>query len=88
MSKYIEAEWLESRVRDVTLANGALHGCIDKLELIEAPSIDIVCCGECEFEWTQKCPPHRMGLIHDESDYCSYGIRRNKDARSNITVHK
>ena len=45
-------------------------------KLYDAPSIDIVHCRECEFEWTQKCPPHRMGLIHDESDYCSYGIRR------------
>lgn len=44
-------------------------------EIMVAPSIDIVRCGECEFEWTQKCPPHRMGLIHDENDYCSYGIR-------------
>lgn len=56
---------------------GRANGLRDAMiEIYDAPSIDIVHCCECEFEWTQKCPPHRMGLIHDESDYCSYGIRR------------
>lgn len=45
-------------------------------EVDSAPSIDVVFCNECEFENTRKCPPHRMGLIHDASDYCSYGIRK------------
>ena len=40
------------------------------------PGIDICFCRECKWEWTQTCPPHRMGLIHDENDYCSYGIRK------------
>ena len=44
--------------------------------MIDAPSIDIVFCNECKFENTRKCPPHRMGLIHDASDNCSYGIRK------------
>ena len=44
-----------------------------------APSIDICFCRECKWEWTQKCPPHRMGLIHDKNDYCSYGIRKGAD---------
>lgn len=40
------------------------------------PTIEIVRCPECKWEWTQKCPPHRMGLIHDSSDFCSYGVRK------------
>ena len=40
---------------------------------------EIVRCGECKWEWTQKCPPHRMGLIHDENDYCSYGVKKGAD---------
>ena len=44
--------------------------------LLDLSTTDIIHCGECELEWTQKCPPHRMGLIHEENDYCSYGIRK------------
>ena len=57
-------------------------GCYAVNELRKLPSadrpqvIDIIHCNECKWEWTQKCPPHRMGLIHDASDYCSYGIRK------------
>ena len=40
-----------------------------------APSIDLVRCKECKFENTRKCPPHRMGLIHEADDFCSYGER-------------
>ena len=47
--------------------------------MLDAPSIDICFCRECKWEWTQTCPPHRMGLIHDENDYCSYGIRKGED---------
>lgn len=57
---------------------------LNYLELVRtriegAPTIEICFCRECKWEWTQKCPPHRMGLIHDESDYCSYGIRKGAD---------
>ena len=77
MSRYIDAEWLKSRVCDVTLANGALHGCIDKLDLIEAPSIDVVTCGECKHflkyrDLPTKCVFH---LSHvNANDFCSYGL--------------
>ena len=79
-SRYIDAEWLlnffEPYPNDYQTPLGLLRACVD-----DAPSIDIVFCYECKFENTQKCLPHRMGLIHDESDYCSYGIRRTE--RSN-----
>ena len=79
MSRYIDADTLkyygnhigdeyEDRFHD---AQWAYRSDIDS-----APSIDIVFCYDCEFENTRKCPPHRMGLIHDATDYCSYGIRR------------
>ena len=78
MSRYIEVEptvadldhGLWGKDWDKALAEAIIR---------EAPSIDICFCSECKWEWTQKCPPHRMGLIHDESDYCSYGIRRADD---------
>ena len=49
MNLYISAKWLEERVHNVTLANGALHGCVDKLDIYNAPSIDICFCEECMY---------------------------------------
>ena len=72
MMRYIYAKWLLG-VAELS------KGIIDVDDVYNAPSIDICFCRECEREWTQKCPPHRMGLIHDENDYCSYGIRKGAD---------
>lgn len=69
MSKWVDVDALKANI------NTAFWSEIEKI-IDSAPSIDLVRCGECKWEWTQKCPPHRMGLIHDESDYCSYGIRK------------
>lgn len=76
--RYIESEWLKGRVHNVTLVNGALHGCIDKLDIHEAPSIDIVRCGECMHNgsYDTDCP---FGWRNGEwnlpkpCDFCSYG---------------
>lgn len=71
MSRYIESEWLQGRVHDVTLANGALHGCIDKLDIHEAPSIDIVHCRECIYRNNRKkCP---MRVFTGDNGFCSCG---------------
>ena len=75
MSRYIDAEWLKGRVHNVTLVNGALHGCIDKLDIHEAPSIDICFCRECKYVDTKKCPMYFMGLGYTDDDFCSYGCR-------------
>lgn len=78
MSRYIDGTWLLNffvgMPDDYTLTIGNLRSVVN-----DAPSIDICFCRECKWEWTQKCPPHHKGLIHDESDYCSYGIRRTDD---------
>ena len=49
-----------------------------KAYLDSEPHIDIVRCKECKWEWTKKCPPHRMGLIHEPDDFCSYGKREDE----------
>lgn len=72
-SRYIDAEWLCNELGDI---NMDIYTDEVKNYIDSAPSIDIVFCYDCEFENTRKCPPHRMGLIHDATDYCSYGIRR------------
>lgn len=50
-----------------------------RLFIKETSSVNIVYCEECKWEWTQKCPPHRMGLIHDSNDFCSFGIEKNDE---------
>ena len=70
MNRYIDA--------DKTLAYiSRLLGGLPFALLIEYEKngIDIVRCKECKFENTRKCPPHRMGLIHEPDDFCSYGER-------------
>lgn len=86
MNRYINANWLESEFNETNevsffYLNADSRETFEELKKIvkQAPSIDIVFCQECKFEWTQKCPWHHMGLIHDESDYCSGGIRRTDD---------
>lgn len=61
---------------------------VNKEELLKALELadKLVYCKDCKWEWTQKCPPHRMGLIHDESDYCSYGIRKGADDLGDCNV--
>ena len=87
MSRYIDAEWLKSRVHDVPLANGAIHGCVDKLDLIEAPSIDIVRCEECIYYSDGECKSgtlpfseysdmRNVWLTPKPTDFCSYGERK------------
>ena len=73
MSRYIDVEWLKGRVHNVTLANGALHGCIDKLDIHEAPSIDIVRCGECIYWKNSLCQAWHRVIPKD--GYCSIGER-------------
>lgn len=78
MSRYIDAEWLKGRVHNVTLVNGALHGCIDKLDIHEAPSIDIVRCQDCK-HWVYNfngCSRNPCTEPWYATDFCNYGERR------------
>jgi len=84
MSRWIDAEWLKSRVHYVTMANGAIHGCVDKLDLIEAPSINIVRCKECKHAFVNENHENKpliCGLTKrcgttDPNWYCADGERR------------
>ncbi len=80
MSRYIDAEWL---IKESMPLSFSVQKWVNEVQIMTAPSIDIVHCQECKWEWTQKCPPHRMGLIHDENDYCSYGIRKGVNDEAN-----
>lgn len=79
--EYAETMSYRKAINNIRYAKGIAYKKATWIKLRELAEIAdrLVRCGECKWEWTMKCPPHRMGLIHDESDYCSYGIRRADD---------
>ena len=82
MSKYYKVEDVINKAAEYILIDYPTEEMArEDVELIfiDLSAIDIVCCKDCKWEWTQRCPSHRMGLIHYESDYCSYGIRKGAD---------
>ena len=83
MGRYIDAEWL---IKESMPLSFSVQKWVNEVQIMTAPSIDVVFCNECEFENTRKCPPHRMGLIHDASDYCSYGIKKQMKGADNETT--
>ena len=75
MGRLIDAEWLKAQVHNVVLANGALHGCVDKLCIDEAPSIDIVRCGECIRRKKNKFCLELNRYAKDDNGHCSWGVK-------------
>ena len=93
MSRWIDAEWLMNFFTDIpdnfTLTIGNLRATVN-----EAPSIDIVRCGECKhwerlnYEapkegWCDDQMPYSDGRWVDADDFCSYGEREDNE-RHNI----
>ena len=69
MSRYIDAEWLLGVAK---LSNGV----VDIDDIYNAPSIDIVHCGECKWyngRMAYNCRFHISKVNAD--DFCSYGER-------------
>ena len=79
MSRYIDADAMDKRRIDY-IVDGYAESVNDMTEwgmaLIEAPTIDIVRCGECKYVDSKKCPMYFMGLGYTDDDFCSYGERR------------
>ena len=68
MSRWIDADTLRSKLMQyIGLTNG-----FDRA-FSEAPSIDIVRCGECEHRGADYCYKHSHRVT--DSDFCSYGER-------------
>ena len=78
MSRYIDADAMDKRRIDY-IVDGYAESVNDMTEwgmaLIEAPTIDIVRCGECKYVDSIKCPMYYMGLGYTDDDFCSYGER-------------
>ena len=82
MRRWIDAEWLlnffEPYPNDYQTPLGSLRACVD-----DAPSIDIVRCGECKYwrayETWSECvlwagDPYETAKTNAD-DFCSYGCR-------------
>lgn len=75
MSRYIDAEWLKEHI-EVISYEGMWHTtetdefvAVDNIN--QAPSIDIVRCGECKHREEYPCK-----VYHDDDWYCANGERR------------
>ena len=72
MSRYVDAEILKERlIKNITLTNA-----IDR-SFNEAPTIDIVLCGECKWHDDIGCA---LRIVDDsdkpkDEDFCSFGER-------------
>lgn len=75
MSRYIEAEWL---VKESMPLSFSVQKWVNEVQIMTAPSIDIVRCGECRHMTADgKCMEFAdSGIRPSATDFCSYGIRR------------
>lgn len=76
MSRWIDAEWLlnffEPYPNDYQTPLGSLRACVD-----DAPSIDIVRCGECK--WLRYCETEDLDMYLDCDKPDGGGIPRNEE---------
>lgn len=78
--KVIEVDALLSIAKDVTLANGAKHRCIDATQIHELPKTEIILCNDCKYYWEggHECTYLNQGCIKPEF-FCGYGKRKEGD---------
>ncbi len=77
MSRYVDAEWL---IKESMPLSFSVQKWVNEVQIMTAPSIDIVRCGECMHNgsYDTDCP---FGWRNGEwnmpkpCDYCSYGER-------------
>lgn len=77
MSRYIEAEWL---IKESMPLSFSVQKWVNEVQIMTAPSIDIVRCRECKHFWKYsdlptKCVFH-LSLVSAD-DFCSYGDKLN-----------
>ena len=72
--KYIAVDDLQRIARDLKLANGAKHRCIDSTQIYELPKTeDIVHCNECRRRHTEGCPFYMMMMGTTDNFFCAEG---------------
>ena len=76
MSRYIDAEWLEENAKQYSLGYYDYDEWATPLNVLDsAPSIDIVCCGECAKRKKNKFCLKHMRYEKNDNGFCSYGER-------------
>lgn len=77
MSRYIDAEWL---IKESMPLSFSVQKWVNEVQIITAPSIDIVRCGECKHRGMDNCPMcnecGRNAYPTSTDDFCSHGERR------------
>ena len=78
MSRYVDAEWL---IKESMPLSFSVQKWVNEVQIMIAPSIDIVFCKECKHHFYDElndckmCHIHEYGEIWEDDDYCSYGER-------------
>lgn len=82
MSKYVDVEWL---IKESMPLSFSVQKWVNEVQIMTAPSIDIVRCKECKRKGTKDCPMkiwnYTWGdyeFFNDDDDFCSYGKREDK----------
>ena len=75
MSRYIDADHAEFRLQCCGTYHGVIAFDTVKAVLNDAPSIDIVRCGECRYRSEASSICDKMNKVMLADDYCSYGER-------------
>ena len=78
--KLIAEDELLSIAKDVTLANGAKHRCIDATQIHELPKTEVVRCKDCKHydSETQSCLDGLDGIFQPDW-FCADGTRKDGD---------
>ena len=78
--KVIAVDALLSIAKDVTLANGAKHRCIDATQIHELPKTEIIRCKDCKYYWenAHECTYLNQGCIKPEF-FCGYAEQKEGD---------
>lgn len=79
MSKWIEVEPLMDKAKEYGGYYEDTVYAVPLADISEAPSIDLVRCGECKKADTRKCPFYSAGWGYTDKDYCSCGERKESE---------
>lgn len=76
MSRYIDAKWL---IKESMPLDFSVQKWVNEVQIMTAPSIDIVRCRECAKRMREDCPMCNGCKLDrvptEDDDFCSYGER-------------
>ena len=79
MSRYIDADAIAEQIKDLLLPTSLMLNDIAQRKIENAPSIDIVRCGECAKRKKNKFCLEHMRYERDDNGFCSYGVKKGAD---------